>query len=62
MNRSISSSVFVAVLGLVVAMAAPAAEADNVSTATGSSYAVKISGPVTISSRPVASVKIPVTS
>jgi LPXTG-motif cell wall-anchored protein len=39
-----------------MAMATPAAEADNVSTATGSSYAIKISGPITISSRPVASV------
>jgi hypothetical protein len=37
-------------------LSSPSAEAGTVSTATGSSYAVKISGPVTISSRPLASV------
>lgn len=56
MNRSIRISAVLAVLSLSMALWAPAAEADNVSTATGSSYAVKISGPVTISSRPLASV------
>lgn len=57
MKRTKSAAVVVAVLSLlVVAMFGPRALADNVSTATGSSYAVKISGPVTISSRPTAAV------
>lgn len=56
MNRSLRTPVVLVVLGLTMAMPLTAARADNVSTATGSSYAVKISGPVTISSRPLASV------
>jgi LPXTG-motif cell wall-anchored protein len=46
----------ITVLTIMVGMLGPSAAADNVSTATGSSYAVKISGPIMISSRPTASV------
>lgn len=58
MNRPIRTPAVVvfAALSLAMALPGPAAEADTASTATGSSYAVKISGPVTISSRPLASV------
>jgi hypothetical protein len=47
--------VVTAVVGLLATWSAPAS-ADSASAATGSSYAVKISGPITISSRPTASV------
>ena len=56
MKRTTNAVFVVAVLSLVLAMFGPPAAADNVSTATGSSYAIKISGPVTISSRPTAAV------
>jgi LPXTG-motif cell wall-anchored protein len=45
-----------AVLGLLLVPIGPPAFADNTATAMGSSYAVKIGGPVTISARPTSSV------
>lgn len=56
MRRTTIALTVITVLTIMVGMLGPSAAADNVSTATGSSYAVKISGPIMISSRPTASV------
>ncbi|MGH2721588.1 MAG: hypothetical protein ACRDJO_08300, partial [Actinomycetota bacterium] len=56
MRRGPTGVLIAAVVGLLLVPMGPPALAADVSAATGSSYAVKIGGPVTISARPTASV------